>query len=84
MSPMLRAATILRMKGYAVLEIREPARAAEGLVLFCDPHTIKRGWNGRRPLGALHLNDREVAALQDSRVLEQCVRLAEAELMAGL
>lgn len=84
MSPILRAAMILRHKGYLVLEIREPVQAADGLVLFCDPHTIKRGWNKRRPLGALHVNDRETATMQDGREIERVVRAAEADLMGAL
>lgn len=84
MSPIFRAAMILRHKGYLVLEIREPAQAGDGLVLFCDPHTIKRGWNRNRPLGAIHVNDREAGALQDGREVERVVREAEADLMGAL
>lgn len=80
-----RAAEIIKNHGYAVLWIKQPSHEDDGLVLFCDPHTIKRGYNGKRPLGCLHMSEEEEQrAFENPAGLERGVREAEAILAAGL
>jgi hypothetical protein len=86
MTPVMQAANALEANGYLVGWIHDGPD--HSVVAFFDPHTLRKGWRGKRTFGTVIFTGDEIRALRGmsgarAAVLHK-VREAEADLLGQI